>query len=118
MAITHTGKLNLAKLEHVIKPISSKEGGKIDCLIIPIEKNKLYKSEKGNVFLDLAVFEIDPAKRKGDDTHLVVQSLSKEDREAGKQGAILGNLRDFGAPAADTPNVSDDLQPSEDDLPF
>jgi hypothetical protein len=117
-----TGKLNLAKLEHVIREFPSAAGGKMECIVIPIEKNSLFKTEKGNVFLDIAVFETVLEKRKGDDTHMVSQSFPKEKREAmkasGVYAPILGNLRDWSQEggASTEANVSQDfaqVQPGE-----
>ena len=79
-----TGKINLSK----------------------IDKDKLFKGEKG-IYLDIAMFDI-PDNEYGDD-FIIVQSLSKEEREAGEQGAILGNGKIF------DPELSED---EKEDLPF
>lgn len=119
-----TGKINLAKLEHILREFPSKSGEKIECIVMPIKKNHLFKSDKGNVFLDLAAFDIAPEKRKGDDTHLVVQSFNKETRDKmkadGVQSPILGNLRADGGAPSDEPNTSEDFtaETGKDDLPF
>lgn len=123
-----TGKINLASLEHAIVPMKSKTGESIDCLVIPIKKNNLFKSEKGNVYLDFAAFEVAPEKRKGEDTHLIVQSFDKAKREAmkaaGEQSAILGNLRASEYSSEAAPNISTEFTPSDfagggnSDLPF
>lgn len=120
-----SGKLNLAKFQHVLSTFKNKAGEKEECIVIPIKRNNLFRSEKGNVFLDIAGFEIAPEKRKGDDTHIVVQSFSKEEREkrkaAGEQSEIIGNLRINDGTGSPEPNVADDITPGaegEDDLPF
>lgn len=64
-------KLNLAVLDHKIQEI---EGTK--CIVIPIQENDLYLSEKGNVYLSLNGWE--SANLMYEKTHLIKQSLSKE----------------------------------------
>ena len=51
-----TGKLNLLNL-HAVKRFEKGAAGPVECLIIPIEKNKLFIGEKG-VYLDFIGFEI------------------------------------------------------------
>lgn len=64
--------------------------GKLD--LTKIDKEKLFKSEKtGAIYLDIVIWESKEVKY--DQTHMVVQSVSKEDRDAGVKGAILGNLK-------------------------
>ena len=118
-----SGKLNLLQLHAVRKMITGKLGA-VECLVIPIEKNKLFVGEKG-VYLDLIAFEIDPAKRNAEskDTHLVKQSFSKEAREEMgedelKSLPILGNLQVWSGTVESEPVSSNELQPEEDDLPF
>ena len=60
---------------------------KID--VTKIDKAHLYKGK----FLDLVVWENRDGPGQYGDTHMIVQSVSKEDRAAGKKGAIVGNLR-------------------------
>ena len=123
MSKTITGKLNLLQLYAVRKMISGKTGA-VECLVIPIEKNKLFIGDKG-VYLDLIAFELDPAKRKTDskDTHLLKQSFSKEVREAMgeeelKALPILGNLQVWGDYVESEPTSSVELQDETSDLPF
>ena len=70
-------KINLAALKNAAI-ITSGKNKDVDCILIPIAQNNLYRSEKGAVYLDLIGFETPIDKRKGKDTHLVKQSLSKE----------------------------------------
>ena len=49
--------------------------GPVECLIIPLEKNHLFKGEKG-VYLDMTAFEL--KERKENKTHLIKQTLPKE----------------------------------------
>jgi len=81
-------KVNLAVLEHAL--MKTESGTK--CIVIPIEKNHLFESEKGNVYMDLIAFPVkNPTK---DQTHLVKQSLPKELRS--KDQPIVGNLKLWG----------------------
>jgi hypothetical protein len=80
------GKINLATLRHKIVTFDKKGSKeKIECIVIPIKDNHLFKSEKGNVFADLVIFKMkEPQKDKDGattQTHLIKQSLSKEVRE-------------------------------------
>jgi hypothetical protein len=118
-----TGKLNLAKLEHILHSFKGKDGQLMECIVIPIVKNSLFKTDKGNVFIDIAAFETPLEKRKGDDTHMVTQSFDKEKREAmkaaGTYAPILGNLRDWNqGGGSQEANVSEGFAPVSDDLPF
>jgi len=88
-------KLNLAKMHHVLMTKKGKDQQDVECIVIPIEKNHLFKSDKGNVYLDLIAFDL--KEPKDDQTHLVKQSLSKEKRDAMseddlKNMPILGSL--------------------------
>ena len=65
-------------------------GIKID--VTKIDKKRLFKSEKtGNIYLD--VIAIETKNNEYGDTHMLVQSLSEDERKEGKKGNILGNMR-------------------------
>ena len=96
-------KVNLGALKNAAIIMSGKNKD-VECLLIPIAQNHLYKNDKGVVSLELIGFEIAPEKRKPDskDTHLVKQSLSKEileklSDEEKKAFPILGNHVNLGA---------------------
>ena len=117
-----TGKLNLAKFEHFLAPVKNKEGQPEECVVIPIKRNSIFKSDKGNLFVDIVALYVVPEKRKGEDSHMIIQSFSKEDREkikaAGLSAPILGNLKEWGE-AVEQPNTSADFSGSDiSDLPF
>jgi len=85
---------------------------KID--VTKIDKERLYQGKKGS-YLDATVFLNDEEGQYGDNG-MITQSVSKEEREAGVKGAILGNVKilgEFGdnksAPAASA---------ASDDIPF
>jgi hypothetical protein len=118
-----SGKINLAMLTGAVRTMKGRDGD-VECFVMPIEQNNLFKGEKG-IYLDIIAFEIDPSKRHEDskDTHLVKQSFSKKDRglmseEEIKSKPIIGNLQVWGnyeqEPVADLEAKPED----EDDLPF
>jgi hypothetical protein len=92
---------------------------KID--VTKIDKSRLYKGAKGT-YLDFDVITKDEPDQYGN-VGMITQQISKEDREAGKKGAILGNatkiIGEIGSPKA----KQDQPEPIEansatDDLPF
>lgn len=133
-------KLDLSKLNHVVRELPKKGGGTTKVIILDGPSNHLFFSDKGSVYLDLVAFE--NKEIKFDNTHSIKQSLSKEIRDKMTEDQIksmpfLGNMKpiggssnnqanqttgapdtsfgempDFGAPAATSSN--DPL----DDLPF
>ena len=118
-----SGKLNLLQLHAVVKLITG-QTGPVECLVIPIIKNRLFKGDKG-IYLDIVGFEIDPAKRNANskDTHILKQSFSKEIRETMTEDElrslpILGNLQVWDGASSMEPISSSDLQPENDPLPF
>ena len=72
---------------------------KID--VTKIDKAKLFQGKNGAKYLDMTAFiDIDVQGQYGDNG-MIVQSVSKEEKDAGQKGAILGNgtvfWRDDGA---------------------
>jgi len=91
--------------------------GKID--VKKIDKAKLYVGEKGT-YLDVVLIDT-PNGQYGD--YMIVQQISKEEREKGLKGNILGNAKNIGtkqggspAPQQQTPSSSSSSQ--DVDLPF
>lgn len=83
---------------------------KID--LTKIDKNKLFKSEKtGSIYLDAAVLLQDADDQYGN-RGMIVQNVTKEDREKGEKGNILGNCKIF------IPEAAQSAEITEDDLPF
>jgi hypothetical protein len=81
---------------------------KID--VSKIDKAKLYKGAKGT-YLDAVLFLKDEVDQYGNHG-MIVQSVTKEEREQGVKGAILGNAQlNFAQQPAQE-------QQQEDDLPF
>lgn len=89
--------------------------------VTKIDKARLYQGKKGK-YLDVVLI---PSNGKYDDTHMVVQSVSKEERDNGVRGNILGNATELfkrdrqqqSQPPAqiERPGIEVD---DEDDVPF
>tara|TARA_R110002020_G_scaffold2048_3_gene9412 strand:+ start:1921 stop:2238 length:318 start_codon:yes stop_codon:yes gene_type:complete len=95
---------------------------KID--VTKIDKARLYKGAKGT-YLDATVFiDVDNPDQYGNNG-MITQSVSKEERDAGAKGAILGNSKVFlkkggnqapnAAPQQEAPASPTE---NEDDIPF
>jgi len=90
--------------------------------VTKIDKAKLYKGEKGT-YLDIVLIE-----KTGDaygNDYMVVQDVSKEERERGVKGAILGNGKTIGqrapqqAPAQPAPKPrTPPAKGADEDVPF
>lgn len=78
-----------------------------------IDKSKLYVGDKGT-YLDAAIIMKDEPDQYGN-IGMVVQNVSKEEREQGVKGAILGNVKYIQKPAQ--PEQQTTTNPP-DDLPF
>jgi hypothetical protein len=117
-----SGKLNLSMLQHVITEKNSGKtpGKKIKCIIIPIEENDLYLSEKGNVFLDIIAF--DSVNEEYKQTHAVKQSFPKDKytKDEMKEKPFLGSLNTkIGGGGEPKPNSpASGTTDENDDLPF
>lgn len=66
---------------------------KID--VTKILKEKLFPGKSGAKYLDAVL--IPSANSQYGDSHMIVQSVSKEERLAGKKGPIIGNAKIIGA---------------------
>lgn len=64
--------------------------GKINCS--KIDKAHLFKGTKGT-YLDIAVWPNKDGADEWGNTHYITQSISKEARERGEKGPIIGNLK-------------------------
>jgi hypothetical protein len=60
--------------------------------VTKIEKERLYQGKKGK-YLDIVLIPTPNAKYE--QTHMVVQSVSKEERDQGIKGNILGNAKEI-----------------------
>jgi hypothetical protein len=98
---------------------------KIKVDVTKLRKELFFKGAKGT-YADLVLIET-PDSQYGDD-YRVVQDVSKEARERGEKGPIVGNGRNFGKTASKPPQktpppqrkppVDPDLDAAEDDVPF
>jgi|TARA_R110000824_G_scaffold203371_7_gene387839 hypothetical protein len=92
--------------------------------VTKIDKTRLVAGKKLNAdgkvgqYLNLTLIET-PGNQYGD-SHMVVQSVSKEEREQGVRGTILGNGKTFGEdrPAAHQPTSASVERVEDDDVPF
>jgi len=84
---------------------------KID--VSKISKPDLYQGKKG-VYLDALLFENREGKSDYGDDGFIVQGISKDKRDAGERGPIVGNWRYMSGGKHDTNIKSDEDGP----LPF
>jgi hypothetical protein len=85
---------------------------KID--VTKIDKAHLYKGK----FLDLVLWENRDGPGQYGDTHMIVQSVSKEARQAGTKGAIVGNLRPMESKGEVKSRPAFKKEESTEDIPF
>jgi hypothetical protein len=125
-----TAKINLRQLKSHVMKMKSKSGENIDCIILPIEQNHLFKGEKG-IYLDLQGYELKERREGQKDTHLVKQNLPKEvydsmtDEEKNAL-PILGNMTVWGKTEPEPRNFEvyqpdpgeADQHEAKNDLPF
>jgi hypothetical protein len=93
--------------------------GPVECLIIPLEKNYLFKGEKG-VYLDLTAFEL--KEKKENKTHLIKQTIPKEifkamTEEQKRNTPILGDVSTWEYQESEPVSNLDTLVEGSD-LPF
>jgi hypothetical protein len=97
---------------------------KID--VSKIDKSHLYKGAKGT-YLDVAIWPNKEGVGQYGDTHYAVQQVSKDKREAGVRGPIIGNatVPFEGMPQAEPPAKATkptdpdlDAAPDDDQIPF
>ena len=84
---------------------------KID--VTKIDKSKLFQGAKGT-YLDAVVFLKDEVDQYGNNG-MIVQSVTKEEREQGIKGAILGNSSPVGQQQPQAETAQEEVK---DDLPF
>ena len=87
--------------------------------VTKLDKNEFHKGAKGT-YTDLLFFD----NREGVDQYgnsgFVVQGISKERREAGEKGVIVGNFKytDAQRPTSDSPSQGQSQDNDDDDIPF
>jgi len=99
---------------------------KIKINVSKILKEHLFKGQKGT-YLDCAIWPNKNGTGEYGDTHYITQEISKEARDRGERGAIIGSLTWIDEPkAAPAPRPSppqrqtppDDPDAPSDGLPF
>lgn len=104
---------------------------KIDVTLIDKSRFYIGKPSKrdGHIpkYCSIAIIELPQADQFGN-THMVVEDVTKQEREAGKKGTILGNGKEFtyarrpaapqNPPARPAPRASDSGSGLEADVPF
>jgi len=117
-----SSRINLLMLKGAVVKMKG-VSGMLDCLVLPIDQNNLFRGEKG-IYLDLIAFELAVKKEGSKDTHLIKQSLSKDKRESMTEEAlksmpILGNHSVWSDGGYEAEPVTNPNPISEvDDLPF
>ena len=114
-------KLNLLNLQTSVVKMKGKSG-QLECLVIPIALNNLFKGEKG-VYLDCTAFELKNKRADSKDTHLIKQSLPKEiyeemTEEERRAIPILGNAILWSGVTESDPQSSATAIEEDDGLPF
>lgn len=84
-----------------------------------IEKDRLYKGKKGT-YLDAVLLENRNGPDQYGNTHMIIQSVSQEERAKGIKGPIIGNAKSpAGKPAPRTVSAQDSKpEEANDDVPF
>jgi len=89
---------------------------KINCS--RILKEHLFEGKNGK-YLDLVIWENKNGPDQYGNTHTICQSISKEAREAGEKGPILGNMRMETQQPTQAVDASRNNEPTDDDqVPF
>jgi hypothetical protein len=85
--------------------------------VTKLEKKRFHRGEKG-IYCDLVLIE--KADNYGNDG-FITQSISKEERDAGERGPIVGSWRELKRSAPNLPRTATKPKPPEpedDTLPF
>lgn len=73
---------------------------KLKINVSKIDKARLFKGEKGT-YLDCVLIDT-PDGKYGD--YMIVQEVTKEERQSGVKGTIIGNAKNFGGPRNSGPS--------------
>jgi len=88
-------KIDLTKLTGA-RLMTSKSGKPI--VVIDLENSRTFQAKSGAVYADLCVVERKEVGEYGD-THFIAEDVSKEERQGGVKGAIVGNGKELGRPS-------------------
>jgi len=84
-----------------------------------VDKTKLFRSEKTSaVYLDVTLLENKNGVDQYGNSFMAVQDISKEAREAGEKGAILGNGKIFVPKSASEPTGNPSKAQAQEDAPW
>jgi hypothetical protein len=86
---------------------------KID--VTKIDKSRLFEGKNGAKYLDAVLIET-PNNQYGD-SHMIAQSVTKEERLAGVKGAIIGNAKTIGQTNGQQSNQTNGRPPRRQSAP-
>ena len=92
---------------------------KLNIDVTKIDKARLYKGAKGT-YANFTVLLRDETDQYGNDG-MIIEDVSKEERESGKKGTILGNAKIIGKPQSQPqskPAAKDDSWIDSDEPAF
>lgn len=92
-----------------------KIAAKID--VTKIDKKHLYAGKKGTYLNVTIIPNKDGTNAYGDD-YFIVQDVSKEARDAGEKGPIIGNARIIARKQRDDATVNDKPKTADTEMPF
>jgi hypothetical protein len=92
---------------------------KLNIDVTKIDKARLHKGAKGT-YANFTVLLRDETDQYGNDG-MIIEDVTKEERESGKKGTILGNAKIIGKPQAQQPPPNKRgivVTGDDDDIPF
>lgn len=130
---TLNGSINLTKMKTALKMMKNKAGEQVECLVIPIKDNQLYKGEKG-VYMNIRVLIHDAEDQLGNIAMLTknvdikamfgekktYQTWTDDEKIRHKSATpIIGNLKEaVGGSSATKSTSMVSVGGNEDELPF
>lgn len=115
-------KIDLAKLNKVgATLIKGRSGNSVKCVVIPVEENDIFISEKGGIYLDITAVAM-KEERYGQ-SHLLKRSIPSEKYKAmsdeeKKNQPIIGALSPIKPKQAEVTSTAEVADGYDDDLPF
>lgn len=87
-----------------------------------LDKSKFFEGKNGALYADIVLMENRDGQDQYGNDFMVVQGSTKEEREAGQRGAILGNAKYIGGGRSQNPKAKIDPedvpQDNSDPVPF
>ncbi len=115
-------KIDLAKLNKVAAVnLTGRSGQTVKCVVIPIEDNDIFVSEKGGIYLDISAIAM-KEERYGQ-THLLKRSIPSDKYKAMSEEErnslpIIGALSPMKSKQAEVTESAQIANDDNDDLPF